>query len=189
MMSEDHPYTELRAALHSAIPNIAFDCVWIRRVPAYAPNASARARSEKSRPWFIGWLFGRRSKVSELTDEFYGWLRRSSETEQHLEHPGAMLNAADADVIAGEAVSARAPGTSWFKAPGGEASFVHEAGSRGPEEGWIPVLAQTTEILSHRHTYRLVYRVYWAGTGSGERRPVGRIASRLSAIKPTGDRT
>ena len=71
--------------------------------------------------------------------------------------------------------------------PGGEASFVHEAGSRGPEEGWIPVLAQTTEILSHRHTYRLVYRVYWAG--SGERRPVGRIASRLSAIEPTGDKT
>lgn len=189
MTSEGHPYADLRSALKSASPGVAFDCVWIRRVPADTANASARSRPRKSRPWFIRWLFGRRSKGSELTGEFYGWLRRSSKTEQHFEHPAPLLDAADADVIAGEAVSAETPGTSWFKAPGGQSSFVHESEAQVPGEGWIPVLAQTTELLSHDKAQKLAYRVYWGRRGSDDTAPFGRIASRLSAIKPTGDKT
>jgi hypothetical protein len=159
---EDHPLSNLQKTLHRVCSNVVFECVWIRRIPEDE----------------VG---------SILADRHFGWVRRSSETKECFDEPAIGMELVGADMVAGEGFSSVTNGPGWFKVPGGELTFLQEtnAGEQA-RQGWVPVLAQVTRMLSHDQKYWLDYKVYWGHNHGDTAARLGRVAARLFASEPAG---
>lgn len=157
MTLAQHPFDTIVKNLRQLGGQTEFATTWVRRLPGDGLQSFSKQADE-------GWALVAGKSI----------------------HPRDLLQTeTPAHVIHGEGCT-RDGKKSWTIRPDGSVVCIEEAVS-APEssDGWVPVISQTSRLLSKDLDEVWVYAVYWSCTD--EMSPLARIASRLVRIEYAGE--